>query len=295
MKKTFLLTALADLISSLLSKKIILIFSFGLFSLGTFANTPLVSTQQLGMFKNSITCIVIENGIISYNMYIKDAVEKYWKITDYEFIDQQEFEKRRYDSKYSFLVLMKGAYKKDPGGVSYNYISLVLGDATNNMTNMPEICSIPLSYSNDNDTDYGYAIPSIVKFIQKHAKELEKNHFFISLKGLKYYNGSIGFKERVLLLNKNRMATNANSSEKINAVYPYYVKLLTPSEIQVELASNPSNALLQFHVGPTKETGSGKCFEMIFDVEGNLYYYNYRRVTNEDPDGFNLKNFKQIR
>ena len=61
------------------------------------------------------------------------------------------------------------------------------------------------------------------------------------------------------------MATNANSPEKINTIYPYYVKLLTPSEIQVELSSNPTNALLQFHVGPNQDTGSGKCFEMIFD------------------------------
>ena len=54
------------------------------------------------------------------------------------------------------------------------------------------------------------------------------------------------------------MARDADSPEKIKAVYPYYVKLITASEIQQELASNPTNALFNFHVGPTKNAASRK-------------------------------------
>ena len=277
-------------------KKYIFIFALGFFGLGALANPPLASQQQIGMFINSKTCVVLENGSISYNVLIKDAVQKYWKSTEFEFIDQQEFEKRRFDPKYSFLVLMKGVFDKDPGGVSYNYISLVLGDAAaSNMTNMPELCSIPLSYSDDTNIDYGYAIPSIIKFMQKHAKNLEKKRFQISLEGLQYYNNSAGFKGKVLLLNKEMMALDANTPEKIKTVYAYYVKLLSTSEIETELSTNPINTLFNFHVGPTQNTGAGKCFEMIFDVEGNLYYYNYRKITNDNPDGFNLNDFHSIR
>jgi hypothetical protein len=228
-------------------------------------------------------------------VFIKDAVQKYWKSTEFEFIDQQEFEKRRFDSKYSFLMLMKGVFDKDPGGISYSYLSLVLGDPSNDMTKMPELCSIPLSYSDNNSIDYGYVIPAMVKFMQIHAKNLESERFIISLKGLKYYNRSTGFKDKVLLFNKEMMATNANSPEKIKSVYPYYVKLITASEIQDELAANPTNALFHFHVGPAQDAASGKCFEMIFDVEGNLYYYDYRKITNDNENGFNLKDFSHIR
>jgi len=276
-------------------KKFIFIFSLGLLSLWVMANPPLASKQQIGMFKNSKTCVVFEDGISFYNAYIKDAVQKYWKSTDYEFIDQHEFEKRRSDSKYSFLVLMDGAYDKDPGGVSYSYISLVLGDVSDNLTKMPEFCSIALSYSGDSGTDYEYAIPSIVKFMQKHVKNLEKERFPISLNGLKYYNKSTGFKDKVLLLNKDKMASNADSPEKIKTAYPYSVKLLTISEIQEDLTVNPTNALFHFHVGPPKDAGAGKCFEMIFDMEGNLYYYNFRKITNDNPDGFNLKDFNNLK
>lgn len=294
MKKNIFANAITQSIMGNL-KTLLLIITLGFFSLGALANPKLASKQQIGMFKNSTTCVVLENGIVSYNAYIKDAVEKHWKYNDFEFIDQQEFNKRRFDSKYSFLVLMKGVYEKDPGGVGYNYISLVLGDQAMDITDMPEICSIPFAYSGDNETYFGYAIPAIVKFMQKHAVNLETKRFLIALKGLKYYNGQIVLKNKVLLLNQGQMAPDANTLEKIKTVYPYYVKLLTPEEIHTELETNPANTLFNFHVGPTKETGSGKCFEMIFDVEGNLHYYNYRMVTNENKDGLNLKDLRYIR
>ena len=277
-----------------LSKRYILCFTLGLLCLGVMANPPLASKQQIGMFKNSKTCVVFEDGISFYNAYIKDAIQKYWKSTDYEFIDQKEFEKRRTDAKYSFIVLMNGAYDKDPGGVSYNYINLVLGDISDNLTRMPEFFSLPISYSGDNEADYEYVIPAIVKFIQIHMKNLEKDRFSISLNGLKYYNKT-GFKDKVFLLNKDKMAPNADSPEKIKTGSPYYVKFLTSAEIQKELTVNPTNTLFHFHVGPPKDAGAGKCFDMLFDVEGNLYYYSSRKITNNNPDGFNLNDFKNIR
>jgi hypothetical protein len=272
----------------------ILIIALGFISIGAMSNPPLVSKQQIGMFKNSTLCVVLEDGTIAYNVFIKNAIEKYWKSTDFVFISQEEFNKRHFNSKYSFLVLMKGVFDNDPSGVSYNYLNLVLGDESTDLTNMPEICSFPISYSDDKTMDYGYVIPAMVKFMQKHALNLEKKRFMISLRGLSFYNGSLSFKDKVLLLNKNTMAFNADSPEKIKTAYPYYVKLLNSDEIEKEIASDPANALFNFHVGPAQENGAGKCFEMIFDIYGNLYYYNSRKITNENKDGFNLNDFKRL-
>lgn len=272
----------------------IVIFAFLFLSLGAIANPPLASKQQIGMFKNSTLCVVLEDGSIAYNVLIKGAVEKYWKSTDFVFISQEEFNQRHFNSKYSFLVLMKGVFDNDPGGVSYDYLSLVLGDESTDLTNMPELCSFPISYSDDDNMDFGYVIPAMVKFMQKHALNLETKRFLISLRGLKYYNGSSSFADKVLLLNNNSLASDANSPEKIKTKYPYYVKIISGEEIQKEIESDPSNALFNFHVGPTQESGAGKCFEMIFDVYGNLYYYNSRKITNENKDGLNLKDFKRL-
>ena len=275
-------------------KKLFFVFSLGFLGLWTMANNPLATKEQIGMFKNSKTCVVMESGVSFFNAPVKEAIVKYWKSTEYEFIDQKEFEKRRKDSKYSFIVLLDGAFDKDPGGVSYSYISLLLGDPSGNLTKMPEFCSIPLSYSGDLDADYEYVIPSVVKLMQLHVKNLEKDRLPISLNGLKYYNKT-GLKDIVLLLNKDKMAPNADSPGKIQTVYQNKFKLLTSAEIQKELETSPANTLFHFHVGPSKDAGAGKCFEMLFDIEGNLYYFNSRKITNDNPDGFNQNDFKNIR
>lgn len=294
MKKKHCLNTIKSFVTRAISAKLILSLALVLVGMVAMAQSPLANQKQIGMFLNSTTCIVLENEVNPYNAIIKDAVEKYWKATPFEFIDETEFEIRRFDSRYSFIVLMTNVYEKDPSGVSYKYISLVLGSNEKELNKMPELCNIPLQYTDDNSMDYSYALPSIVKFMQKHVKKLEEKRFFISIYGLKYYNKG-GFKDKQLLMNRDKMAPDAYSVEKINSVYPHFVKLLTVKEIEAEIATNPKNTLFHFHVGPNQNNGVGKCFEMIFDVDGNLYYYNSRLITNENKDGFNMKDFKRIR
>jgi hypothetical protein len=154
-------------------KKILFVFLISAFGLGAFANPKLPSKEQVGMFKNSITCVVIDNGSLLYNGLLKEAIQEHWDITQFEFINEKEFERRRYDSKYSFLVLMEGAFDNDPGGVVYDYLSLVLGSTEKNLTDMPQICSFPIAYSDDDNLYYGYVLPSAIKFMQTHARNIE--------------------------------------------------------------------------------------------------------------------------
>ena len=292
-KKRLLIHPENELIAGNLLKKPILVFSLMIICLDIMAIVPIASKRQIGMFKDSQTCIVFQRGISLYNEYIKDAIQKYWKYTGYEFIDNNEFEKRKTNPKYSFIVLSDVAPDKDPGGIGYTYINLLLGDASASFKKMPEFCSIPLSYSGDKEAGYEYAISAIIKFMQIHIKNLEKNRLPISLNGLKYYNKK-GLKYKELLLNKEKMASDADSPEKIRQVYPYAIKLISEAEMPENIAVNTSKTVFLFHVGPPENAGAGKCFEMIFDTDGNLYYYNFRKITNDNRDGFNRNDFKKI-
>jgi hypothetical protein len=282
------------IVAAFCRKAVILLF-LGLIFTGAFAKPKLATKKQIEMFRNTKTCVVLEDGIHYYNAYIQNAVSKYWKSTEYEFIDQMEFEKRRSDSKYSFLVLMDWIYDDDPAGISYNFITLVLGGSPGTLVQMPELCSIPLSYSDNKNPDLEYVIPAIVQFMQMHVKKLGYSRFLISLQGLKFYNDKLEFRDKVLLLDKDGMALYVDTPDRIKPVYPYYIKLLSTTEIKDEMASNPTNAIFHFHVGPEEGSGAGKCFEMIFDAAGHLYYYNDRKITNEKGDGFNLDDFRKIR
>jgi len=257
------------------------------------ASGALATKEQIASFKNTKTCAVMDDGASFFNAPVKDAVQKFWKTTEYEVIDRKEFEKRKTDKNYSFIILMEGSFDKDPGGVSYSYISLVLGDPSGDLEKMPEFCSIPLSYTGDNDAEYEYVIPVVIKFMQIHVKNLLKDRFPISINGLKYYNKT-EYTDKTLLLNEDAMAQNADAPEKISPMYPYDFKLVSVEEIEEHIKENKSG-IFHFHVGPPEGAGAGKCFEMLFDTEGNLYYFGSRKITNDNPDGFNIKDFNQIK
>jgi hypothetical protein len=129
--------------------------------------------------------------------------------------------------------------------------------------------------------------------MQIHVKNLLKDRFPISINGLKYYNKT-GYSDKTLLLNEDAMAQNADAPEKISPVYPYDFKLVSVEEIEEQINENKSG-IFHFHVGPPEGAGAGKCFEMLFDTEGNLYYFSSRKITNDNPDGFNIKDLTQIK
>ena len=257
--------------------------------------STLATDEEIGLFMNSTTCLVLEDGYLSYNILMKDAVEKYWEITDLEVIEKEEFEERRTDPKYSFLVLVKGSFEDDPAGVQYNYLNLLMGKNAAEVQHMPELASIPLSYADDEEADYAYAVPAMIQFVQRHVRTLKNKRAHINMLGMTYYNQGKKFKDKSLLFREDHLAPEVNTANAIKDVYPFHFRILSADEMIVELADPEENTLFLHHVGPQEEGVSGRCFELIFTPDGVLYYYNKREVTNEDPDGFTKWDLRRIR
>jgi hypothetical protein len=257
--------------------------------------SALATDEEIGLFMNSTTCLVLEDGYISYNILMKDAVEKYWEITDYEVIDKEEFEERRTDPQYSFLVLIKGSFEDDPAGVQYNYLNLLMGKNAAEVQYMPELASIPLSYSNDQEADYAYAVPAMIQFVQRHVRTLKSRRAHINMLGLTYYNQSRKFKDKSLLLREDHLAPEVGTANAVKEVYPFHFRIVSAEEMLAELEEPEKNTLFLHHVGPQEDGVAGQCFELIFTPDGELYYYSKREVTNDKPDGFTKWDLRRIR
>ncbi len=75
--------------------------------------SPFPDNDEIKQFDASKTCIVLEdNSFSEYNLSIKDAVNSYWKITPFEFISVQDFNVRRLNQAYSFLVITQTNFEK---------------------------------------------------------------------------------------------------------------------------------------------------------------------------------------
>jgi hypothetical protein len=151
--------------------------------------SPFPSREEINQFQSSKTCVVLEDDSFSaYNKYIRDAVKEYWKITPFEFIEEAEFNVRRADPAYSFIVLTQTNFEKDKANSVYNFINLIQGKKVARLGLMPEICAVPLSFAGEEDLEYVYKLGAILSFMQKHARMIIAEPSLTGRRYLRYYN-----------------------------------------------------------------------------------------------------------
>lgn len=259
------------------------------------ANAPFPSKEQVGMLLNSKTYVVLEKSKLSYNIYLKKAVEEHWKLTDYEFINHEVFEEKRHDPKNSFLFLSKAGFENDNDDVYYNYLNLTLGDTAENISDMPEFAAIPVSYADDYTLDFGYAIEPMVIFVQDHVKNIQDKYLMISMSTLKYYNlNTRKINNNELLIDTTDIAPELRDPKVFREQYRGVFKFVSTEKMEEEIDGNNPDILFLHVVKPLYEADKGRIFKMIFGADGQLYYYNYHYLNDESFPGFLPGDVKRI-
>ncbi len=260
---------------------------------------PFPSKDEIKQFTESKTCVVLEDDAFSsYNVFIKKAVQSFWKITPYEFIEVKEFNVRRLNPRYSFIVLTQTNFDKDKSDGLYNFINLLQGKDVNKLGEMPEICAIPLSFAGEDDLDYSYKLGAILLFIQKHAQMISEDPSLTGRKYLKYYNKfTPEVHNKTILVKKEDLSPEISTIEKIKAIYKYKIEIVSEDDIVKAIEDKSPNTVILHEVGPVGDRNSGFCFKMLIGTDdSNMYYYNQNTINKNNPNGLlpaDLKRFER--
>lgn len=258
---------------------------------------PFPTKYEIEDFTRSKTCVVLEeNQLSTYNVYIKQAVQAFWKITPYEFIDVSEFNVRRLKAEYSFIVLTQTNYQNDKSGTFYNFINLLQGKSGSKMGDMPEICAVPLSCASDVDIEYSYKLGAILLFIQKHAAMISDDPSLTGRKYLRYYNKNIPqVAGKTILVQKEDLAPAISTIDKIKAIYPNRIEIVTEEDIMKAISEKTPNTVILHKVGPAEDEKSGYCFKMLIGTDdSNMYYYNQHLIDKSNPEGLLPADLKRL-
>jgi hypothetical protein len=258
---------------------------------------PFPSKDEIKQFEASTTCVVLEDSPFSaYNEYIKKAVKEFWKITPFEFIEVKDFNVRRLDPKYSFIVLTQTNYEKDKANGLYNFINLLQGKKINNLGEMPEICAVPLSYAGEEDLEYAYKLGAILSFMQKHAQMIIADPSLTGRKYLKYYNKFIpDVRSKTILVKEEDLAPEISTIEKIKSIYKYNIEIVTEDDIVKAIENKTPNTVILHKVGPVGEKNQGYCFKMLIGTDdANMYYYNQHVISKNAPNGLLAADLKRL-
>lgn len=263
----------------------------------TIAQNKFINKSQLIDFFMSTTYVVIDNNpSVGFNIAIKGAMEKYWKVTPFKVISMDDFDKARMDKKSSFMFLAKENATKGNTAAFYDFLVLAMGDTSSNLSNMPEIVNIPLSYSEVDENAYIDKIGLIVQFIQLHVNNMKEARNHIFLRNLKYYNTNIKeIKTKTLLVEESDLAEEVNSIEKIKMYYPYDVKIVDSDEITKAIDEKRPNTIILHQISPGAEDYQGRSYHFLLGTDdAKMYYYNFFNITTKQPTGFLAKDFKRL-
>ena len=281
-----------------MKKTILLLFVVLFYSSTLFSQKAVATQEQLEKFYKTKTYVVFDDDIFNtYNSAIKEAVEMHWTITEYEFLSMAEFQKKRFKSGNSFLIRTKVFSEDNPKGTSYTFLSLVLGGEYSTVNDMPDICSFPLSYYDVDYDKYDYKMPALVLFIQNHVELTKNNPKLNKTNIIRHYNKNAeNITGKTLYLQKDELASNVNSVQKIKKYYSGNVKIVSAEEIHDKIVEKNANSVFLHKVGPPKGSNDkDRCYKLIIGAEdGKLYYSDYHKITIKNEDGMLKSDFKKL-
>jgi hypothetical protein len=253
--------------------------------------------SDINAFFSTKTLVVLEsNQLLEYNHKIKEVVEKNWNVTEYEYISFREFEEKRKDPQYSFLLTTIVTFEKDKTKAQYNFLQLLAGGNYRHIKDMPDLVSIPLSYRHTDEENHVYKLGVVVRFVQNHILLLKSNPSVASANVLNYYNKNMGdIKTKTLYVVEDELAPEVNTLEKIKKVYPHPVKIVNREEVEAAIDRMDPDVVFLHKVGHEGTRLKARCYKIIMGADdAQFYYFDYHMITNKSPDGLLLSDFRKM-
>lgn len=258
---------------------------------------PYPTVEDAEKFRKSVTCVVLEQDQFSfYNAEIRDAVNKYWKVTPVKYISAEEFNVMRTDPAYSFIVLTITNFSNDKSGSTFDFLNLLLGADVDELDQLPEFCAIPLCFSGAPEEEYSYKLGLIIRFMEYHAELVMKNPATTALRYLKYYNKNVPeIMNKTILVREDDLAPEVNTVERIALHYPYKVRIVTEEEIMSAIESKEKDVLIVHKVGPDGVKQTGTCMKMLVGTDDAvMYYYDSHMVDSRNANGLLISDLKRL-
>ncbi len=281
-------------------KKLSVLFLLGMWCLSMWGQKEYIPTpEELQKFKNTKTLIVLEDNPLSdFNMVAKETMPVEWKITPFDFISWKDFEKKRLDPSYSFILLNQVKFQNDKTNAKYNFLSLLLGGTSPSLGDMADLCSVPLSYTGVNEDHYSYKLGVFLRFMQNHVQMLLDKPDLLSVNIFKHYNDNIAdLQGRTIYFVADELSKDINTLAKIKKIYGGDVKIVTRDDIKLAIEERTPNVVFLHKVGPEGTRIDSRCYKILVGVDdAKFYFFNYHNVGDkvDDSDAFLLKDLKHI-
>ncbi|NPA69049.1 MAG: hypothetical protein GXO50_10610 [Chlorobi bacterium] len=264
----------------------------------SFGQQMLPTEKQVNTFLHSRTYFVYDNNIFGmYNTAIEEAANKHWKITDFDFINKDEFKKKIKVPTASMVVETESHFEGQEELGVFTSLSLILGKPGGNINTVPDIITVPMAYNDVDYDNYYYKLGLALLFMQNHVQWLKNNpHVEDKVLINHYKNSKKSTKGKTLWLLKNEMAEDVNTIDKIKQVYDGDVKFVTKEDIKDAVDNKNEDVIILHLVAPSRNIKGNVVTKMILGAaDADIYYFDFHRIKGKKkPNKFLKSDFEAI-
>ncbi len=254
-----------------------------------------VSPELLDGFFESKTYVVYDSDLFSdYNFYIKDAVVKNWTLTPFELISYETFQKTKANPNASFLVMTDARLANDRSKTTYVFLNLVMGSASNDIGQMPDICNIPLALKEAEQETFVYKLPAFVRLIQAHTQKLKAEPELMSGDLLSIYEKRVQpTASKVILAQRSELAPEINSGTKLKSTTTILAELCSRDQIEKAIENNDDKHAFIHLVGGHKK--GALCLKAVIGCgDPVVHYFGYHQISSSKPRAMLKNDFLRI-
>jgi hypothetical protein len=276
-----------------MTKRFILICSLSFLWLFNNAQGLAPTPQQIAQFKGTTTLVLLDGQDVAFDAMLSESIKKFWKVTPFEIINSERFEKEKSNPSFSFLVVTKVSFTKDKIESSYNFLNLLLSHPTGNINDMPVMVYIPFCGAPFTSNLHIYKTAVLIKAIQYQVNQVLIN----PKKGkLASFNKNIPkLKSKTLLIAKDDVSSEMNDS-LLKKLYKSKIRLVSRDEVEQAVIKETESTVILHKVLFEEAATTGRCYKMLIDVnDGTIFYYNMDKVTASKPGTILKKDFRKIR
>lgn len=238
--------------------------------------------------------VVLENNSLT-DLALKEAVEKNWDLSGYEFITPERFDEIKGDASYYFLTRVKGVFKKErePG---IEFIALYKGGpaGVEAVALMYEVLSIPFQALDSGDDNTAY-LPAYINTIKNHLLRLQRKKIAARV-GLAWYSNRMSdIKKGTILINSDDIASNLNMDDVKTTLHEDRAQLTDRDEIEAALNEKRKDTYVTLSIAPAVPQKGSYCYRLIVGTQsGEIFYYRKQKITQSQPKGFTNDDIKKI-
>lgn len=240
-----------------------------------------------------VTKVVLAGDNSMADLIFKNAIEKGWNISPFEFCDYEEFDRLKCDTNYYFLLRVDVEPKK--AGVDMEFMTYIKGSekAVDGIEKMPELISLPMFDKEDKTGRVFTYMPAYVNIMQNYLQKIVDGKIYPELRRSIKTNDIEKAADRRILFCKEDLAYDytVNTPD----IFSGHAEVVSYDVAENAIVNGMAGSLVSLVVSPSEPVKGAHCYKMLISTDTyELYYYQKHKITRKKGIGFIKRDIKKL-